>query len=67
MERIVSRYDLIDYGVFGVARQHFKSICYLSKVFGYKLLIYSNLLIKYGKEMMAWDYSCDDIQDEFIS
>ncbi|MFZ5944206.1 MAG: restriction endonuclease [Bacillota bacterium] len=65
-ERIVNRYHLTDHGVFGVARQHLKAICYMSKVFGYRLLICSKLLREPEEELMAWDYSCDDILDEFI-
>lgn len=65
-ERIINRYHLTHYGVFGVARQHLKSICSMSKAFGYKLLICSKLLREPEEELIAWNYSCDDIWDEFI-
>lgn len=65
-ERIVSRHQLASYGVYGVVRQHLKAICYMSKVFGYRLLICSKLLREPEEELMAWNYSWDDIRDEFI-
>jgi hypothetical protein len=66
-ERIVSRKGLTDCGVFGVARQHLKAICYMSKIFNYKLYICSKLLRNPEEELIVWDYSCDDILDEFIN
>lgn len=65
-ERIISRYQLTNYGVYGVVRQHLKAICYMSKVFGYRLLICSKLLRDPEEELIAWNYSCDDILEEFI-
>ena len=65
-ERIITRYCLDKYDVFGVTRQQLKAICYMSKVFGYNLFICSKLLRSSNEELLVWTYSCDDILDEFV-
>lgn len=65
-ERIINKNKLDDCNVFGVARQHLKAICYMSKVFGYQLYICSKLLRGEDEELLIWNYSSDDILDEFI-
>ncbi len=66
-ERIISRFALVNFDVFGVSHEHLKAICYLSKVFGYKLCICSRLLRSPKEQIIAWDYSFDDILDEFVN
>lgn len=66
-ERIISRHQLKKYSVFGVSRQHLKAICAMSTVLGVKLLICTKLLRKLKEDLVAWEYSSDDILDEFIN
>lgn len=66
-ERIITRYGLENYGVFGVARQQLKAICYMTKCYGLKLFICSKLLRSANEELLVWEYNYEDILDEFIN
>lgn len=65
-ERIIKRYMLDEYDVFGVTRQQLKAICYMTKVWKLEIYICSKLLRSPEEELYVWEYSYNDILDEYV-